>query len=240
MGAIFSNIQVVRFNEDKTEDHRQKVPVTFSNKEKYIRRIFEDPDLLGKSAIAALPMIGYELSNIIYAPERKLSRFNKIILENRQSDTGSVKSVMMPIPYDFVYNATIIAKNQEDLFQIMEQIIPFFSPDLVFTMRGLQNPNLEFDVPITLQSVQISDSYDGSLDERRVLTCELSFLLKGFLFGPVRDGKVIKKIDLEFTRVLPPYIIKEIEITPFIDGVPVEDIGPNDNYGFTINSEEFL
>lgn len=239
IGSIFSDIDVVREDENKEETHRLKVPVTYSAKEKYIRRIMEDPELKGKGgALNAMPMIGYELVSINYQPERKLSRFNRIIIDNGTG--GDVKTVMQPVPYDFYYKVTAIAKTQTDLFQIMEQVIPFFSPDLVINMRGLSNPDLCYDVPVTLLNTQIDDSYDGEYDERRIITCEFNLLLKGFLFGPVREGGIIKQVNIQLTKILPPYIIKDIEITPYIDGVAVEDIGPTDDYGYSVVTTETI
>lgn len=238
IGAIFSDIDVIKIKENGEEDFRIKVPITYSSKEKFIRRITEDPDLKEKSSIQALPMIGYELQSVTYSPERKLSRHHKIILSNQSDDTGKVKSVMQPVPYDFTFQVTAIAATQEDIFQIMEQITPFFQPDFVVTMKGLTNPNLSFDVPISLLGVNFSDSYDDILEKRRIITCEFTLLLRGFLFGPVREGNVIKKVDIETSIVNPLYIIKEVEVVPFIDGVPLEEISPDDNFGFIITEND--
>lgn len=185
MGSIFSDIEVVKYNPDGTEDIRTKVPVLFSNKEKYIQRILEDPDMNRKISVV-LPTIGYEMVGMRYAAERKLSSKQKFILQ-KTGDTQDYYSLASPVPYDFTYKVSILSKTQEDLYQIIEQIIPFFTPDFTISMIAIDNPKVKFDVPITLNSTEIDDTYFGELEERRILIATLDFVLKGNIFGPLKD-----------------------------------------------------
>ena len=50
------------------------------------------------------------------------------------------------------------------------------------------------DVPITLNSVAMEDTYEGSFEERRVIEYTLEFTMKLYFFGQVYTGSVIKSV----------------------------------------------
>ena len=50
------------------------------------------------------------------------------------------------------------------------------------------------DVPITLNSVSMEDSYDGSFEDNRIIEYTLDFTMKVYFFGPVYTGEVIKSV----------------------------------------------
>ena len=100
-----------------------------------------------------------------------------------------------PVPYDFSFSLHVLVRNTEDGTQIVEQIVPFFTPDFTVTMKMVPELSLNMDVPIELQSVTSSDTYEGDF-ERRVQTWQLDFIIKGYLFGPVNKFKYIIKDDL--------------------------------------------
>ena len=78
---------------------------------------------------------------------------------------------------------------------IVEQILPFFTPDYTIAVRPLANyPDLVDVVPITLQSVSHSDNYEGDFVTRRVIIWTLEFSMKVFFYGPVKDSKRIEEV----------------------------------------------
>ncbi len=236
VGTILDGIDVVRYNQAGQEDHRVRVAVTHSPKEKFVRRLLEDPNLLTQPA-QTLPIIGYEMTGLQYAADRKISSKQKFVFLD---GTNTPKVVYTPVPYDMVFEARIATKTQEDMMQIVEQIIPFFTPDFTVGFRGVKNQNLIFDVPITLDYVQRRDDFEGRFEDNRVIIWTLGFVVKGFLFGPVREGNVIKHIDVTIfdkseinkspeTR---QYMV-DYNIEPFIEGVPLANIKFDDPYTIT-------
>jgi hypothetical protein len=77
-----------------------------------------------------------------------------------------------------------MTKNSEDGIQIVEQIVPFFTPDFTVTMKALPELGVNLDIPIELSSITSDDQYEGDFETRRVLTWDLEFIVKGYLFGP--------------------------------------------------------
>jgi len=84
-----------------------------------------------------------------------------------------------------------LTKTQEDALQIVEQILPYFTPEYTMSIKGVVENNVIIDVPIILESVNIQDDYDGDFNQRRFVTYTLNFTLKANFYGPVVSGKII-------------------------------------------------
>lgn len=235
MGAIVDGIDVVRYKADGSEESRTKIPVTYSPKEKWIRRITEDPTLDRKPAVL-LPRIGYEMTGIMYAPERKVSN-KRYFLITDESDANKRHLIYTPVPYDMTFNVYVQTKTQDEMFQVIEQVVPFFQPDYVVEMRGLQAPEVKWDIPITLDAIQTSDSYDGEIEDRRILVTTFEFIMKGYLFGPVRSVPIIKQVSVMTSAQLESNgtYISNIQVEPFIEGVALNEIVKEDPYEILVN-----
>ena len=193
-GNLFNEIQVDRYNDTGTKIQTLNVPIEYGPKQKFIQRVLSDPTL-NREIGATLPRLGFEFTGMSYAPSRKLNTGHKI---TKGVNTGGLDFNYMysPVPYDFNFTLHVLVKNTEDGTQIVEQIVPFFTPDFTVTMKMVPELSLNMDVPIELQSVTSDDSYEGDFDSRRIQTWQLDFILKGYLFGPVNKFKYIIKDDL--------------------------------------------
>ena len=183
-GNIFNEIQVNRFDSSGNKIQTLSVPLEYSPKQKSIQRVMADPTL-NRDISATLPRLGFEMTALSYAGARKLNSSTKIV---RGVNTGGndFGFVYTPVPYDMSFSLYVFVKNAEDGTQIIEQILPFFTPDYTVTIRALPELNINLDIPIELNSVTTDDSYEGDFDaSRRVLTWQLDFTVKGYLFGPI-------------------------------------------------------
>lgn len=243
MASLIDGIDVVRFNPDGSENSRVRVPLSYSNKEKWVQKIISDSNMTDRQPAITLPRIGFELESLQYAPDRKLNSKNFFAFPITEDNTKKYK-IMQPVPYDFVYSFYAIAKTQEDMLQIIEQIAPFFTPDYTIEMKGINNPDIKYDVPISLMGIENNDNAQGGFEERRMIIWSFQFVLKGFLFGPVKQRGVIREVnvgiydqeELNKSPELRNFIV-DIGITPYIDGVPLEDIGPDDPYGISVTMD---
>jgi hypothetical protein len=52
--------------------------------------------------------------------------------------------------------------------------------------------NVVLDIPVVLSEVTMTDAYDGLFTERRALIWTLTFTMKAWFFGPVKESKIIK------------------------------------------------
>ena len=116
----------------------------------------------------------------------------------RQVKTGEDGKVLnfnyTPVPYNVNYTLNIFTATAENGLIIVEQILPFFQPDFTVTINMVPDLGIKRDVPIILNDVNYEDSYDGTFTTRRAVIYTLNFTAKTYLFGPMQNQKVIKKV----------------------------------------------
>jgi hypothetical protein len=100
-----------------------------------------------------------------------------------------------PVPYNIDLSLYILTKTQEDGLQIIEQILPTFTPEYTLTLNAVPDMNVKLDVPIVLNSVSVQDDYDGDFQTRRFVTHTLSFQMKMNLFGPISGQSIIDTVN---------------------------------------------
>jgi len=96
-----------------------------------------------------------------------------------------------PVPYNIDISLYILSKTQEDALQIVEQILPYFTPEYTLAIKAVPESNVINDIPIIMNGISIQDDYDGDFETRRFITYTLTFTLKANMYGPVIDGKII-------------------------------------------------
>jgi hypothetical protein len=127
-GNMFNDIKVDRFDENGEIQKTLAVPISYGPKQRFISRLNADPELDREISIT-LPRIGFEFTSMNYSPERKLNSMNRLLSENKVGD--KYPNVYQPVPYDLNFSLFILVKNAEDGTQILEQILPFFTPDFL-------------------------------------------------------------------------------------------------------------
>jgi len=188
-GSIFNNIRLVKYTKDGlTEIERITVPLVYADKEKYYKRISEDPNLTREVDIS-LPKISFDMTSIQFDPTRKTSLFNR---QSNLVGSDTRKSVNA-VPYNFNFTLSVYVRNTEDGAQIVEQILPYFNPDYTLNIDYVGIDNLKIDVPIILNDVIYNSNFEGMPEETRVQTWDLTFSMKGYLYGQVSDSSIIRK-----------------------------------------------
>ena len=233
-GTLFNNIEIKRTEGSRTEV--MKVPLAYGPKDKFLARLRQVGDLTTKDAVQiTLPRISFEISGFAYDATRKVSPTQ--VIRYTGSDSKTRKS-FMPVPYNVDFELAIMAKNQDDGLQILEQILPFFQPMFNITLNLQEAIGETKDFPVTLNSVVYEDDYEGDYTTRRTLIYTLSFSAKTYVYGPVSDvtDKLIKKaiVDtaLDSKRTAP----REQRYTVTPDPITAD---PDDNFGFNELYSEF-
>lgn len=182
-GTVLNDIQLVRYNKAGTTAYEHfKVPLNYGSKEKFITRITSDPTLT-KSIAISVPRISFELTGMSYDSGRK----QVSTMQNFNQTASGFKTQYVPVPYDFNFSVSIFVRNTEDGTQIIEQILPFFTPDFTVTVDFIHEMGKKFDVPIILNSVNTTTDYEGDLMSTRLITWDLEFTVKGFIWPPVKS-----------------------------------------------------
>ena len=234
-GTLFNNIELRRTKGSKTEV--MKVPLAYGPKQKFLARLRQVGDLTTQDqAQITLPRVSFEIQGISYDPTRKLSPISAI--RNTKADGNEAKS-FMPVPYNINFELAILAKNQDDSLQILEQILPYFQPSFNLTMNLIPDLGEKRDYPVTLTSVDYSDEYEGDYDTRRTLVYTLQFVAKTYLYGPVNDatGEVIKKVQVDYATEVDRTAPREMRYTVQPDPLTAD---PSDDFGFNEFSSHFV
>lgn len=228
-GTIFNDIELIRYTKDGlTAKERFKVPLTYGPKEKYLTRITSDP-VLTKSIGVHVPRISFNLDGLSY----DMSRKQVTTLQNFAAGSStSIKTQYLPIPYNFDFSMSIYVRNTEDGTQILEQILPFFTPDFTVTVNFINDMNKKYDMPIILDSVTSSVDYEGDMATTRLIIWDLSFTAKGYIWPAVKTGEVIRQsnTNLYFANTNLNNSIKTSTITITPDPANAD---PDDEFGFS-------
>ena len=200
-GTLFNDISVQKRNSAGQLVSTQKVPIAYGPKQKFITRIGQDPSVNRKVAIQ-LPRMGFEMTSITYDPTRKLNTMGQRVNKIYTNGVPSIKKMYNPVPYIFSFSLFIFVDNAEDGTQILEQILPFFTPEFTTTINVLTEMDLKLDVPLIINSVANEDVYDGDFATRRTIIWTLDFTLKGYIYPEIKSGaKIVKSIDVSFREM---------------------------------------
>ena len=197
-GTVFNDIYINRLSNAGEVLQTLKVPLTYGPKDKVLSRLEQSPRLDNQVGII-LPRISFEMTTMEYDPTRKLNTLNKLTKQSTNAGTDDeVKYQYQPVPYDMQFEMNILVKNAEDGTRIVEQIVPYFTPDVTVSVNLVPEIDGPRDIPIILNSITSQDEYEGSFEQRRALIWTLSFTMKGYLYGPTKKSKLIKLAETTF------------------------------------------
>lgn len=101
-----------------------------------------------------------------------------------------------PVPYTYDYTVSILVKYIDDGLQIIEQILPYFTPFYTVSINDMLNPGgSKRDVPIILNSITSEDLYQGDVADDRIITWTLNFTANYLMYPPVHDNSAVIKTD---------------------------------------------
>ena len=193
-GRLFSDIYIDRREGDSVTGNviqRLQVPLAYAPKEKWLVRLDSDPNLENHT-YTSLPRMSFEIIAYTYDASRKLNRMQQIKCGD---GTTGMTTVYTPVPYNIDLSLYVLTKTQEDGLQIIEQILPTFTPEYTLNINVVPDMDIKVDVPVILNSVSVSDEYDGDFQTRRFVTHTLNFQMKTNLFGPVGGQNVITTVN---------------------------------------------
>ena len=198
-GTLFNDLNIEKKDSSGNVVSRQKVPIAYGPKQKFLTRIRQDPNIDRQVAIQ-LPRMGFEMTSLTYDPIRKLNSVGKIMGRALPTEgQGTLRKMFNPVPYNIDFQLFVFVDNAEDGTQILEQILPFFTPDFNVTINAVSDLGIKLDVPISFNSASLEDTFDGEFTARRTLIWTLDFFMKGFLYPDIKGGgKIIKSVQVDF------------------------------------------
>lgn len=192
-GNLFNDISIQRTDSDGNAVKTFKVPIEQSQKEGYLVRLNEEAKKEDGPGIGiTLPRLAYEFTGVQYRVEDK-QQSSRYIRTGSPSDGYGIK-MYNPVPYTVGMDLSIFSKNIDDALQILEQILPFFTPALAVTINEVPEMGLKNDVHIRLDGFDTSIDYEGMIGDHRIIVWTLNFSIMTRIFHPIKDAKVIKKV----------------------------------------------
>ena len=231
-GNMFNNITIQREDANGNMVQLQKVPLSYSPKQKFLTKIRQQPNVDVQNVQVLLPRMGFEMISLEYDPNRKISP----IQQSRTINSSTAANAQYaPTPYNINVILYVYAKNQDDGLQVIEQILPYFNPDYNLTIKAVPDLDIKNDMPIILSSIGFEDDYEGDLTTRRSIIWTLSFVLKLNFYGPVSKQGIIRKATSNI------FNDKELITQQQIITVQTDPTTANvtDSFGYLENFEDF-
>lgn len=236
-GSLFNNIYVIRKDSNNQVTSSVKVPLAYGPKRKFLDRIREQEDLTEDTKVAIkLPRMSFEILAFDYDQQRQLQKTNNF---NRSGTSVNTRNKFYaPTPYNINFQLNVMAKNQDDALQIVEQILPYFNPQYSLTLKPFDNyPTIREDVPIILSGVNFSDDYEGMLEQRRTMVYTLDFIMKINFYGPTSESEIIRSAQASLGQMGIGLADSDISYETITVTPDPADADPDDDFGFTTTIE---
>ncbi len=224
IGAMASILDEIRFENGRGEI--QSVPLVFSSREKFLEKIRRKSDMDEVTIDNVLPKIGFEVEGMNFAPERHTNPLGRI-----SDDKGNW--IYNRVPWDFSVAVYVAATRINDGNRIIEQIIPFFTPEFTVVIKDVPGLDLETNIPIVLNSVSLDFNNEGSFDSHRTLLWTLQFTVRGFFYQNIVTSNRIKKTIVDLNAMDYDRIYERL-----ISSVEPEDANQTDPHTI-VDSVEF-
>jgi hypothetical protein len=209
-GSIFNGVQLEQTDENNNE-RIFTVPISYGPKEKFVKRLTEPSSISDKTRIEiSLPRMSFELSQLAYDPLRKMNKMNK--KTSGMGSNGNISSAYSEVPYNFVFNVSVYTRNLEENYQIMEQILPYFSPEFIVSLK-MNTLNSSVDVPIAITNTTLTQEYEGDFSTRRFIVSSYQFVAKSYIYGKINTGAAIQTLNFNLYDINGITLMSELGIT---------------------------
>ncbi len=218
-------------------------PIHYANRERFISLVggSNQVDHINTEAELdlnyILPRMSVNIVSMMYAPERKLNRRQKMRAAE-YNDAGHIGTVLAPVPYTLDIELSILTKSIDDTFQIIEQIIPYFAPTFSLNVKSLEDFESE-SIQFTLNNVTPDAAEEYGIIDERIFTSSLNFQANVNYYYIKRNSKIIKEILAQY------YVgkddsyekIKTYELTPN-NLTPIKTVAERDEEPITTTITE--
>lgn len=201
--AIFSELRVsVGKNDYEQQTNLMTVPVKIGSMDRVVASIMagNTQNKAIRAPMIATNMMGMEPAFDYVKGSNQQSRHTVFPVGGTLPDDGKVVYKYMPFPYFLTMEAAIVATNEYQHQQMLEQILLLFNPDLQIQISDGYNDWTKI-THVELMGVGLETPYPSEAD-RRLITTNLQFKVLCYLSPPVnvRDN-YIKKIKLRISEL---------------------------------------
>lgn len=199
-GSLFKNVTVLRRDVTDVEQQRLVIPIEYTGRESWLTRLRSDPELANQKAIV-LPRFAYEMTSMRYDAPRKLNSLNQRLAASRETGINTARRYFIGTPYILTFNLYAITRSIDEANQIIEQIIPMFTPDYSLLVRLIPSLGILDRMRIVMEtgSPQWTDTYEtAGFENTREIVLTFTFNVAATFYGPI--------------SAIPPAIIRHIMV----------------------------
>jgi hypothetical protein len=197
-GTLFNNIYIKHKNNQGEVVSTQKVAFAYGPTQKFLARLEQSPDL-NKPIQITTPRMSMEIVGLSYDSQRKGNTMRGFTAKGEENKP---RKSYLPVPYNVNFELSIFTKLEDDMFQIVEQILPYFQPHYTITIVAIEEIQEKKDIKFTLDNISMTDNYEGNFEDRRALIWTLKFTAKTYMFLPVSsdsiESSIINKVSIGF------------------------------------------
>lgn len=250
-GAVFKNMEITREGADGNTLQRFRVPITYGASDKLLARLDADPEI-NRPAAQIVPRMSFEFKGLNYNGDRKLPILGKVVRKDND-DLNKLKRAYNPVAYDMQFELAVASKNVSDANQIIEQILPMFTPEFTATVNLIPGMDISHDIPIILDATTTDDRYEGDMTDRRTILWILNFTMLGYFYGPALSKPIVKYSNTHFlvgNTTSTNTVVEWFRVQPGLDAngnptsnvsisIPVDDIAVDDTFGYVVQTSAF-
>ena len=220
IALIFNGLQVKTGKGECDVEEFISVPCLIGNKDRVVAALFAGNT---KNRVFSLPIMSLFMQNLTMAPERR--KVQAFVDQRVTMKTGgvfpddlTVVKRAMPVPFNMTVELTIYTSNNDQMYQILEQLLVLFNPDVQF-----QKSDAPFDwtrlTKIELTDIANEENYPAATD-RRIINWTLTFEVPIYMSVPmgVKDD-LVRKVTIQLAANSNTTPINEVDedgnITPF-------------------------
>jgi len=188
-GDLFNNLYV-QYIDDSTSPpivKNKKIPLSYSHKLHWFLRKYQSlPDDI--NIASTLPRMIFSLNGMDHDyGERGTNKFERIS-GNINWNQKVNKWIQTAVPYKFTFTLSIWTKYQTELNQILEQILPFFTPARNIHVKEIPVLNVFRTCKITLGTLAQEHTVEYEAEGgQRILQYSIDFILDGYLYPPIQQ-----------------------------------------------------
>ena len=201
--SLFNNIYVRTYNPDGTiSDKLQKVEIAFAGKEQYAywaeqkMRLPDGNTEIGKR----LPRMSFDLTGINIDANKQLAPWVHHAGIPKLSENEPIAlSSYSPLACQFDIQLSVWTKDIDTSIQILDQILPFFKPDVSVKVKENYDLPIINDITIIMNSMSKIDNYEDGFDENRLIEWDIQFTISANIWQKNPDkSNIIKEVIVDF------------------------------------------
>jgi hypothetical protein len=215
--TVFNNMNLIRFDANNVAVTKQKVPLVYGPKQHWYQKIIEKASMTSDQGRTVelqttTPRMSFYMPTLSYDSTRQMNPLNQV---RQRNGSANELSQLAPAPYNLDFKLSIYSKNTDDGLNVLEQILPMFTPTLNVRVREVDKMEEFRTVKITLKHVECDDNYASGYEKNRLITWDLDFVQEAVIYPPIQNTPLILQTIVDFKNdyLNPPQELEKITVT---------------------------